>query len=236
MYRYLFLAIIAACLPVRGQAQSVPSSPRSIAAVSEVSAGLLDDLNQQPLRKGAPVFIQIIKADDVLRLYLQNDNGTYDLFRSYDICAWSGRLGPKLREGDGQSPEGFYRITPNQMNPNSSFHLSFNLGYPNQFDRAHGRTGSFLMVHGNCVSIGCYAMTDASISEIWTLMVWAFEDGQDSIPVHIFPFDLTASNLDAYADHEWIDFWTMLQPAWTAFEQKKIPPSIYTAGRDYHVN
>lgn len=236
MIRLLLLVTIAVWLLFKASAQDVPSSPRSVQAVSETTVGVTETLSQKQIRKGAPVYIQIIKADDVLRLYLQTEDGTYDLFRTYHICAWSGRLGPKLREGDGQSPEGFYSIKPDQMNPNSSFHLSFNLGYPNQYDRAHGRTGTFLMVHGNCVSIGCYAMTDESISEIWTLMVWAFEDGQTAIPVHIFPFELSDSNLERYGDHEWIEFWRTLQPAWKVFLEKKIPPSISIAGRDYLVN
>ena len=81
-------------------------------------------------------------------------------FATYPICLWSGRLGPKLREGDRQAPEGFYTVSAEQLNPNSRWHRSFSLGFPNAFDQAHGRTGSFIMVHGGCPSIGCYAMTD----------------------------------------------------------------------------
>jgi len=124
---------------------------------------------------------------------------------------YSGELGPKFKQGDGQSPEGFYFVKPGQMNPYSSYHLSFDLGYPNTYDRAHGRTGDYLMVHGDCVSIGCYAMTDAGIEEIYTLMGAALKGGQPFVRVHAFPFPMTEENLKRHEGNKNIEFWKNLK-------------------------
>lgn len=115
-------------------------------------------------------------------------------------------MGPKLREGDLQSPEGFYKVYPNQLNPLSDFHLSFNIGFRNKYDMAHNRSGSYLMVHGNCFSVGCYAITDSSIEEIYTLADQAFHGGQDYFHIHIFPFRMNQKNMDKYKESPWINF------------------------------
>ena len=119
------------------------------------------------------------------------------------------------------------------MNPHSSYHLSFNLGYPNAYDRAHGRTGDFLMVHGKCVSIGCYAMTDQGIEEIYTLMNAAFEGGQPFVRVHIFPFVMSDENLAAHDTDNNIDFWKNLKQGWDAFEQYQRPPNVEVVSKAY---
>ena len=180
-------------------------------------------------KPGAPVFIRIFKQSHELQVFLK-DGPEYRHYRTYPICNFSGGLGPKLKEGDRQSPEGFYMVTPGQMNPNSKFHLSFNLGYPNAFDRSHGRTGSALMVHGNCVSIGCYAMTDAAIEEIYFLVDAAQRAGQGAVPVHTFPFRMKGSSpLDP--DNE--DFWDNLKEGYDAFEATKNPPKVSAKGGRY---
>jgi len=184
------------------------------------------------------VFIRIIKttADNekgVLQLWKRGEGEAYHLDRQFDICTWSGALGPKLKEGDGQSPEGFYFIKPSSLNPNSSYHLSFNLGFPNAFDRAHGRTGSFLMVHGDCVSIGCYAMTNSGIEDIYADVEAAFAGGQSFIRVHIFPFVMTDETLAAYRDNENYAFWENLKTGWDWFEREKVPPNVSVSRRTY---
>ena len=194
-------------------------------AASRVLPALERDAKALNLQVGAPVFIRIFKQDAVLELWLKG-GPRYQLFRSYPICAFSGALGPKAREGDGQAPEGVYHVIPKQMNPASRFHLSFNLGYPNAYDQAHGYTGSALMVHGNCVSIGCYAMTDAKIEEIYTLMARAFAAGQQSIPVHAFPFRLTPAALSAHSNQPFAEFWQELAPMYQAFETHAVPPQV----------
>jgi murein L,D-transpeptidase YafK len=181
---------------------------------------------------GASVFIRIFKRERLLELWMQGTDG-YNLLKSWPICAWSGSLGPKLREGDGQAPEGFYRVVRSALNPHSRFHLSFNLGYPNVYDRAHGRTGSYLMVHGNCVSIGCYAMTDKGIEEIYTLVESALENGQHAVPVHIFPFRMTDENMARAARSRWIGFWRNLKTGHDLFERSKQPPEVGVRNKSY---
>lgn len=184
------------------------------------------------LEMGAPVFIRIFKEESLLEVFVKSED-RYHLFRSYPICAYSGTLGPKLKEGDGQAPEGFYTVTRTSLNPNSNFHLSFNLGFPNAFDRAQGRTGSFLMVHGACVSVGCYAMTDPLIEEIYLIVESALENGQPSVPVHAFPFRMTSGRMQTAVGHQWFDFWADLAPAYEHFENHSQVPSISLSNGRY---
>ena len=184
------------------------------------------------------LFLRIVKTTPdrpkgYLEAWHRGEDGTFALSNTFDICTWSGALGPKLKEGDGQSPEGFYFVRPSAMNPNSNYHLSFNLGFPNAYDRAHGRTGSFLMVHGECVSIGCYAMTNDGIDDIWALMNNAFDGGQSFVRVHIFPFEMTEENLAKYADNPNHAFWTNLKTGWDLFERTRIPPNVTVAQNTY---
>jgi len=127
---------------------------------------MLAEVEQRNMEKESPVLVRIFKEESELEVWKQDRTGRFALLKTYPICRWSGELGPKIKQGDRQAPEGFYTITPGQMNPNSAYYLSFNMGYPNAFDRAHGRTGAQVMVHGDCSSRGCYAMTDDQISEI----------------------------------------------------------------------
>lgn len=207
---------------------------RAADAAARVRPGLERDLGATSLRFGAPVFIRIFKAESELEVWLE-DGARFRLFRRYPVCAWSGALGPKRRQGDGQSPEGFYRVGRGQLNPRSQYHLSFNLGYPNAYDRAHGRTGDFLMVHGSCVSIGCYAMGDDGIEEIYTLVSAALDGGQAAVPVHIFPFRFGDRAESRWRDDPWADFWRNLREGHDAFERSGRPPRIGVAARRYVV-
>src|SRR5688572_16120223 len=164
---------------------------------------LVADLGAAGFALGDPVYVRILKRERRLEVYLQPTAGRYERFRSYDICTFSGELGPKLREGDRQAPEGFYRVSRKQLNPNSRHHLAFNLGYPNAYDLQLGRTGSALMVHGGCSSIGCYAITDESVDEVYSMVEAALARGQDAVDVHVFPFALTAVALAAEGGHTW---------------------------------
>jgi murein L,D-transpeptidase YafK len=182
-------------------------------------------LEAKGLKLGAPVFLRIFKLESVLELWMEKD-GRYELFASYPICLWSGRLGPKLKEGDLQAPEGFYSVTKEQLNPNSRWHRSFNLGFPNAYDRSQGRTGSFLMVHGGCQSIGCYAMTNDVVDEIWRLVTAALDAGQPAFDVQVFPFRMTERNLAARRGERWGAFWADLKLGYDAFEKTHQPPAI----------
>ena len=189
----------------------------------------LEDLNAT---MGDPVYIRIFKEASLLEVWIRS-GAQYELLKNYFICAYSGALGPKEKEGDKQAPEGFYRVTKEYLNPNSKFHLSFNLGYPNAYDKAHKRTGSFLMVHGNCVSIGCYAMTDAKIEEIYALLESALEKGEKFVPVHIYPFKMTKENMADHSENRWYDFWTNLKEGYDYFEREKLPPRIKVKNGHY---
>jgi len=182
-------------------------------------------LAQQGVELGAPTFIRIFKEEALLEVWMQQ-NDRFVPIKTYDICNYSGHLGPKLQEGDRQSPEGFYNVDLAALNPNSSYHLSFNLGFPNQYDQSHDRTGSYLMVHGDCVSIGCYAMTDAGIEEIYTAVEAALRAGQADVPVHAFPFRMDDDRMKQAHGHRWYGFWENLKRGYDYFETHNIPPQV----------
>ncbi len=197
-----------------------------------ISVSLQERMEKLSVKKGDWVFIRIFKEESLLEVWIRS-GGIYEHLKNYFICAYSGGLGPKLKEGDRQSPEGFYKVKKHQLNPNSKFHLSFNLGYPNAYDRAHKRTGSFLMVHGNCVSIGCYAMTDAKIEEIYGLVEAALGKGQKFVPVHIYPFKMTEENMIQHSESKWFDFWMDLKKGYDYFEAEKLPAKISVKNKRY---
>src|SRR5262245_14330201 len=193
-------------------------------------------LGKKRMEVKAPVFIRIYKEESELEVWKMRDDGRYYHFKTYPICNWSGQLGPKLKEGDKQSPEGFYTITKEQMNPNSKYHLAFNLGYPNPFDKSHRRTGDALMVHGGCGSAGCYAMTDALMEEVYALAREAFAGGQEVVHVHAFPFRMTPANLTRHAKSEWRGFWKTLKEGYDYFELTRQVPIVAVCNRRYLVN
>lgn len=211
------------------------SSDRVERAANRVLPELQEALKANGLKPGSAVFIRLYKHERVLELWVKQ-SAHFVLFRSYPICAYSGALGPKLREGDGQAPEGVYWVKAKQMNPASRFHLSFNLGYPNAFDQANGRTGSALMVHGNCVSVGCYAMTDEKIEEIYTLMDLAFKAGQTTVQVHAFPFRFTKANWQAVAKSENVPFWRDLEAIDQRFERAHELPNVHVRDKRYQLD
>lgn len=192
------------------------------------------DFKFRTVSLGSPVFIRIFKQSAKLEVWIQ-ENGTdrYALYKSYPICTYSGKLGPKQREGDKQSPEGFYQVRAQDMNPNSKYHLSFNLGFPNAYDVSLGRTGSYIMVHGGCKSVGCYAMTDGGIEDIYTIVEMAQRKGQSAVPVHVFPFRMTDDNMSAHRFSKWASFWKNLKTGYDYFELTKKPPQIFFQGDKY---
>lgn len=184
----------------------------------------------------SPILIRIFKEDSALEVWKKKANGRFALLETYEICKWSGKLGPKFKEGDRQAPEGFYTVSPAQMNPKSSYHLSFNMGYPNTFDRAHGRTGSHLMVHGACSSAGCYSMTDELVEEIYSLARESFKGGQRKFQIQAFPFRMTAQNMVRHEDSQHYAFWKTLKEGSDHFEITKLPPKIDVCERNYVFN
>ncbi len=211
--------------------------------------GSFDRTDQPPPRfnMGAPAYVRIFKKEGELELWLKVNN-RFTLYRTFPICKWSGHLGPKLKEADYQSPEGFYAVSAKQLNPHSNYYRAFNIGYPNAFDKQNGRTGGLVMVHGNCKSVGCFAMTDKGVEEIYGFVSAALAAGQHEVPVHIFPFRMTEAALqketthgawmsfmsqDAEAGKEWVDFWKNLKEGYDRFESTHEPPTAYACGDHY---
>jgi murein L,D-transpeptidase YafK len=189
-------------------------------------------LDRAGVEPGLPVHLRIYKLESEIELWVQKDE-RFQLFATYPICMWSGRLGPKLKEGDRQAPEGFYTVDKDALNPNSRMHLSFNLGFPNVYDRGKGRTGSFLMVHGGCASIGCYAVTDGVVDEIWAFVTKALDNRQDRIPVHAFPFRMSERNMRLRSGDQWSGFWANLKKGHDLFETSGVPPKVSVCGGRY---
>ncbi|MER8370038.1 murein L,D-transpeptidase family protein [Mesorhizobium sp. M0306] len=197
---------------------------------------ILTEMKAKGMVRTSSVMARIFKEEGKLEIWKAKTNGRYDLVASYDICKWSGKLGPKFTEGDRQAPEGFYTVRPAQMNPRSNYHLSFNIGYPNAYDRANGRTGSNLMVHGACSSSGCYSMTDAQIEQIYAFGRDAFQGGQTEFQIQAFPFRMTAANMARYRNDPNYEFWKMLKVGYDNFEVTKVPPKVDVCEKRYVFN
>ena len=193
-------------------------------------------MSEKGMSKDQPILIRSFKKESELEIWKRKANGQYALLKTYPMCRWSGQLGPKMREGDRMAPEGFYAITPAQMNPNSSFYVSFNMGYPNAYDRAHGRTGAHLMVHGACSSAGCYSMTDDQIGELYALVREAHNGGQRAVQMQAYPFRMTPENLAKHRLDPNIAFWKNLKEGSDFFEVAKDEPAVSVAGGRYAFN
>jgi murein L,D-transpeptidase YafK len=193
-------------------------------------------LAQKGMTEDSPILIRIFKAESELEVWKAKDDGRFHLFKTYPICSYSGGLGPKVSQGDRQAPEGFYLVSEDQMNPRSKYHLSFNVGFPNAYDRALDRTGQDIMVHGDCTSAGCYAMTDGVIEEIFTLAREALEGGQQAFQLQAYPFRMTAANMAAHQKDQWYDFWKNLKEGYDYFEITHLPPRVAVCDKHYLIN
>jgi len=202
-------------------------------ANAPLSDKMIAELQSKHMDKDSPVLVRLYKEESELEVWKKNQDGQFALLKTYPICRWSGDLGPKVREGDRQAPEGFYTITPGLMNPNSNYYLAFNTGYPNAFDRAWGRSGSELMVHGDCSSRGCYAMTDEQMVEIYALARESFFGGQKSFQFQAYPFRMTARNLARHRNSPHLAFWKMLKVGSDHFEVTHQQPKVDVCERHY---
>ena len=192
------------------------------------------ELKDKDLQLGSPVFIRIFKESRELEIWVKHSTSNkYQHFKTWQIAALSGGLGPKLAEGDYQGPEGFYYVPMSMLKPDSSYHLAFNIGYPNQYDRAHHRTGSFIMTHGNRLSAGCFAMTDPSIEEIYTICHAALNHGQPFFRTHIFPFRMTEKRMKQAGKNQWLSFWQNLKEGYDYFEKHRTPPNVKVINKTY---
>jgi murein L,D-transpeptidase YafK len=227
------LALVVAGL---SDCSSMVYAPKAAVRTGTVRSTTLKQMEALDMDRAAPILIRIYKEERTLEIWKQNRSGKFALLNSYPICKFSGNLGPKLMQGDRQAPEGFYDITPDQMNPNSSEYLAFNTGFPNAFDRSLGRTGSFLMVHGGCRSVGCYAMTDYAMEEIYGLVDEAFKGGQEKVQLQAFPFTMTAQNLAGHAGDPNLPFWELLKAGSDTFLATERPPRVAVCDRRYVFN
>jgi len=191
-----------------------------------LSDRMLADIDKRNMTKESPILVRIFKEESELEVWKEDKTGRFALLRTYPICRWSGELGPKNKLGDHQAPEGFYTITPDLMNPNSHYYLAINTGFPNAYDRANGRTGEFLMIHGDCLSVGCYAMTDEQIAEIYALARESFFGGQSSFQVQAYPFRMTPLNMARHRDSPHMAFWKMLKQGYDHFEVTHLAPKV----------
>jgi murein L,D-transpeptidase YafK len=223
---------VAACAWIAGCDDSYldQSSARSQQPISSATLAKMEALDTTP---SSPTVIRTYKKEAELEIWKMKSSGEYALLKTYPMCRWSGQLGPKKREGDMQVPEGFYSIAPGQMNPNSHYYLAFNVGYPNAYDRAYGRTGGSVMVHGVCSSAGCFSMTDDQVADIYAIARDSFAGGQREIQLQSYPFHMTAENMAKFRLDPNIDFWKNLKDGSDHFEVTKNEPSVLVCGKHY---
>jgi murein L,D-transpeptidase YafK len=232
----LVLGMVTALAPNLSTARSsLPTTERAESLMNSARHRVTAALKAKGFKLGQPIFLRIFKMPGELEVWVKKGS-RYELFKTYEICSYSGYPGPKLFEGDWQSPEGFYSISPRQMNPNSRYHLSFNIGFPNAFDRERNRTGSAIMVHGGCSSRGCFAMGDKKMEEIYLLAHSALARGQENFSLHIFPFRMTSHNMAKFKSSPWFGFWKNLEQGYKAFEMSHQVPMITAVGGKYVVN
>jgi murein L,D-transpeptidase YafK len=223
-------SVVAVAAALSGCGQFSPAYMKPLSAQTRAQ------LAEKGMTEQQPILIRIFKAESELEIWKAADDGRFRHFKTYPICAYSGILGPKLKQGDRQAPEGFYLVSFDQMNPKSKYHLSFDMGFPNSYDRAYGRTGQNLMVHGDCTSSGCYSMTDAVIEEIYILAREALSNGQQAFQIQAYPFRMTAANMAAHKDDQWIDFWKNLKEGYDYFEISRLPPKVAVCEKRYLIN
>ena len=223
-------AVFAAIALAGCDADSISPTGRAQAPLSEKT---LADMASKNMDKDSPILARIFKEEAEMEIWKKNRDGDYALLKTYPICKWSGDLGPKKKVGDRQAPEGFYTITPGQMNPNSNYYLAFNTGFPNAYDRAWGYTGSDLMVHGDCSSRGCYAMTDEQIQEIYALARESFFGGQKAFQLQAYPFRMTAMNMAKHRNNPNFAFWKMLKEGYDHFNASHQEPKVAVCEKRY---
>jgi murein L,D-transpeptidase YafK len=198
-----------------------------------LSDRMLADIESKNMAKESPILVRVFKEESELEIWKEDKTGRFALLHTYPICRWSGELGPKIKQGDRQAPEGFYTITPGLMNPNSNYYLAINIGFPNAYDRANGRTGAFVMIHGDCSSAGCYAMTDEQVGEIYALARESFFGGQKTFQIQAYPFKMTPLNMARHRNSPNMAFWKMLKEGYDHFEVTRLQPKVDICEKRY---
>jgi murein L,D-transpeptidase YafK len=230
LWRKAASAAALAAVLAGAQVSGAAAAPKDEAPIPGATLALMRARDTTP---AAPILVRAFKKEAELEVWKKARDGRYVHLKTFPICRWSGQLGPKLRMGDRQAPEGFYAVSPRQMNPNSAYHLSFDIGFPNAYDRAHGATGKFLMVHGICSSAGCYAMTDRQVEEIYALAREAFAGGQPAFQFQAYPFRMTAQNMARHRLDPHLAFWRQLKEGSDRFEATGEEPAVGVVGGRY---
>src|SRR6516162_8971480 len=225
---FLFVGLLALGGCYSDEGYQIPAK-----AMKELSPEMLGLLAQKNMPKDSPLLVRVFKEESELEVWKQDTTGRYALLKVYPICRWSGELGPKKVQGDRQAPEGFYAISPGLMNPNSNYYLAINTGFPNAYDKANGYSGGFLMIHGDCSSRGCYAMTDEQIGEIYSLARESFLGGQKQFQIQAYPFRMTPTNLARHRTNPNMAFWKMLKEGNDHFEVTHMEPKVDVCDRHY---
>jgi murein L,D-transpeptidase YafK len=220
-------------LPTESTKSPAKATKLPAKATKSLPPELLSLLRQKNMPKNSPILVRVFKEEAELEVWKQDTTGRFQILKTYPICRWSGDLGPKFWEGDGQTPEGFYRVAPGQMNPHSNYFLAINIGFPNSFDRANRRDGSLVMIHGDCRSAGCFAMTDEQVSEIYSLARDTFEGGRLSFQIQAYPFRMTPANLARHRNSPNLAFWKMLKIGNDHFEATHLEPKVDVCNRVY---
>lgn len=233
MKRFALAASLAVALAACQNDSFSRSSTRHLSPIPPATMSLMA---AKGMSRGDPILIRSFKKESEMEVWKKGGDGRYALLKTYPICRWSGQLGPKVREGDRQAPEGFYTVTPGQMNPNSAYYLSFDTGFPNAYDRSFGRTGGNLMVHGSCSSRGCFAMTDQAIAEIYAIAREALGNGQRGFQFQSYPFRMTAYNLAEHRLDPNLAFWKNLKEGYDYFELTREEPRVSVTNHRYAFN
>jgi murein L,D-transpeptidase YafK len=227
-------AAIAAALAL-ASCDTDSSTPAAVNGrhMQPLSDRMLADIESKNMAKESPILVRVFKEESELEIWKEDKTGRFALLHTYPICRWSGELGPKIKQGDRQAPEGFYTITPGLMNPNSNYYLAINIGFPNAYDRANGRTGAFVMIHGDCSSAGCYAMTDEQVGEIYALARESFFGGQRSFQIQAYPFKMTPLNMARHRNSPNMAFWKMIKEGYDHFEVTRLQPKVDICEKRY---
>jgi murein L,D-transpeptidase YafK len=212
------------------------ASLEDIGPPTDITPKLAREIRSKGFTEQAPILVRIFKEESELEIWKKKSSGEYALFKTYPICRWSGKLGPKRNSGDRQAPEGFYTVSMGQLNPRSKYYLSFNLGYPNRLEQALGHQGEALMVHGACSSSGCYAMTDQGVADIYAIALKALESGQRQFQVQAFPFRMTAANMARHGGNPNMSFWQDLKTGYDSFETRRREPAVAYCGGRYVID
>jgi murein L,D-transpeptidase YafK len=235
-YVSLMALALAGCNDTLESASKIDLSTVKNKVEQPLPPRILAQMSAKSMDRNSPILIRIFKEEGALEIWKAKTDNRFDKIADYKICAWSGRLGPKVKTGDRQAPEGFYNLTRANLNPNSKYYLAINTGFPNKYDAVNGRTGSDLMIHGACSSSGCYSMTDEQVLEIYAFARDAFKGGQTSVQLQAFPFRMTAENMYKHRLDPSYDFWKMLKVGYDNFEVTKRPPDVNVCEKKYVFN